>query len=133
MTLKLSEAMRLGAMMKPQGHGDLVAEPGGTCAIGAALDACGVALSAASLVDAYDRWELTNRPCKHPVHGGEHWDVLNVIVDLNDLHRWTREEIADWIATIEPVEQSQASERRSLSDAVDVVDANVPQAVHARV
>lgn len=37
---KLSQAIRLGATFRPQGHGEYFAD-GNSCAIGAALEACG--------------------------------------------------------------------------------------------
>ena len=37
---------------------------------------------------------------KHPVDGLE-WTLRDAIMNLNDLHRWTREEIADWIETLD--------------------------------
>ena len=97
--MKLSDAIRLGAMLKPQGRGCLEMN-GHSCALGAALDAIG------HLGHQYGGQILR-----------EHWPYLEtevcgplrlmgrlyrVIVDLNDDHGWTREQIADWVATVEP-------------------------------
>jgi hypothetical protein len=39
-------------------------------------------------------------------------------VHLNDDHRWTREQIADWVQTIEP---PQASSERTLAGENDLI------------
>jgi len=48
--MRLSDAIRLGAMLKPQAYGGFHFE-GRTCAMGAALDACG-RLDAVEVADA---------------------------------------------------------------------------------
>jgi hypothetical protein len=42
--------------------------------------------------------------------------VTNVIAHLNDEHHWTREQISDWVATVE-----LADERSAQPEAVDAV------------
>lgn len=120
--MKLSEAIRLGSMMKPQGFGNIF-DGISTCAIGAALDANG----------KLDEWK--ERRCSPASFGtwGERWcnvyewwcnvytslgismhhkswavcpvcgetNLLTSIIatHLNDKHKWTREQIADWIET----------------------------------
>lgn len=102
--MRLSEAIRLGAMNKPQVFGALIRD-GGTCALGAAYDAVGLLIG-----------ENADVPCL----GAEMFPLLNtasdcpdcyfvrneftgfVITHLNDLHQWTRERIADWVETLEP-------------------------------
>lgn len=37
---------------------------------------------------------------KHPVHGDEEY-LRTTIINLNDSHRWTREQIADWLETLD--------------------------------
>jgi len=106
--MRLSEAIRLGAMMKPQGF-EYLLQGGHTCALGAAADACGLletdlllhhTLQGEArrrfpiLRDFKDRW--CPEGCAVSRVG-----VEGVILHLNDSHRWTRERIADWVETIE--------------------------------
>lgn len=110
--MKLSDAIRLGAMLRPQAFGELVKEiaPGvfGTCAFGAAEEAIchdfeiGVADATCEIASVYavyrpllKRWSL----CPVCTHGEE---IAEIVHHLNDWHRWTRERIAEWVATIEP-------------------------------
>lgn len=106
--MQLSEAIRLGAMLKPQGYGALL-EDGKTCAIGAACDAIGLlgqCMADGTFPDSVaQRWPLLEelnvlRTC--PTCGMGQFGGGGVIVHLNDSHKWTREQIADWVQTIEP-------------------------------
>lgn len=88
-TLKLSEAIRLGAMLKPQAYGRFY-NGYGTCALGAALDASG-------------QLPLCNRDFHARVKrtfGASFW-LRARIIWRNDVNRWSREQIADWVETIE--------------------------------
>lgn len=99
--MKLSEAIRLGAMMGKQAFGRAYGANGSACANGAAMQAVG----------GYSIWvewpwlrtDVTCPACKLSGTTGV------AIAHLNDIHRWTREAIADWVATIEP-EEVHASE-----------------------
>jgi hypothetical protein len=122
--MRLSEAILLGAMLKPQGHGpDSVRSASHSCAYGAAFDACEIPMSARNGTHAYEvaieRWpHLTgsrDSKCPHCNFVSNH---LDIVWHLNDVHEWTREAIADWVATIEPVEQCNAVDASSLPDAV---------------
>lgn len=95
--MKLSEAIRLGSMLHPQGfeelrsyqYDDLGAVIGmKTCALGAA-QAAGYWL---------DDICITRLQC--PACATVEW-LDNLIPHLNDDHRWTREAIADWVETLE--------------------------------
>jgi hypothetical protein len=96
--VRLSEAIRLGSMLKPQTFG-VFSDDEGTCALGAANEARGrCADDSDVLTEAY---ELSARVCPVAdctafVQGED-----NIIPHLNDTHRWTRERIADWVQTIE--------------------------------
>jgi hypothetical protein len=79
-TLRLSECIRIGAKMKPQGFESYDFQ-GRTCAIGAAMDAIGGNLSV--LLDMVGRSAF--------------WHMHDQIVWKNDYERWTREQIADWL------------------------------------
>lgn len=109
MAMKLSEAMRLGAMLKPQARYRLYdAVSGGTCALGAVADALG-ALSLATATYTTDarakiprEWLSLKGQTKCPhcsVHIGTQID--HVIIHLNNEAGWTRWQIADWIETLE--------------------------------
>jgi hypothetical protein len=37
-----------------------------------------------------------NLPAKHPVTRGQ-WKMWEIVINLNDQYKWTREAIADWI------------------------------------
>lgn len=101
-TMRLSEAIRLGAMMRPQGFGHLYSK-GRTCAFGAAYDAVGIGAENVGGEDACPCWPwvmLTMADC--PVCGDRQTISCVVTSHLNDCHGWTRERIAGWVATIEP-------------------------------
>ena len=108
--MKLSEAIRLGAMLRPQGHGGLRKSQGGvlaTCALGAACDAVGIAIDASgSNMEAYAalraRWPILREPVMHPEDGNME-RMLEITYLLNDISKWSRERIADWVETVEPV------------------------------
>ena len=105
--MKLSEAIRLGAMLKPQGYEVLYGAR--TCALGAASDALGFEESAKRYDDLVRLFPFLSERATCPVpfcdYGhGEHDPPSNlrVVWHLNDLHRWDRCRIADWVATVEP-------------------------------
>ncbi len=92
--LRLSEAMRLGAMLSPQGFGTFRNRKGATCALGAVAEAIG-GIEHLRLV-----YPILDRRAEYPVadkafYGGS--SLFDTIVQLNDVHCWTRERIADWI------------------------------------
>lgn len=98
--MKLSEAIRLGAMLRPQTFGHYSDEVG-TCAIGAVFQAVGSDMGVGLSDDMGNQLDVANRsPC--PVLGCEHDHVNHATIPhLNDDHRWTREQIADWVQAIE--------------------------------
>lgn len=130
--MRLSEAMRLGSMMKPQGYYNLC-RAGATCALGAVGDAIGI-LDADNCnwkpgAKAPSEWRWMTRLTACPACGATDYpvptsfstkrrDVQAAITHLNNEHRWTREQIADWIETIEPKEQSTVVENSTVQDAV---------------
>lgn len=127
--MKLSDAIRLGSMASGQADGFFYLD-GNTCAQGAALLAIGrlhaergaSVPNFTALRDAWP-WAHTLRgDC--PVCGEPRAYVAALIPHLNNSswsgHGWTREQIADWIATIEPqdaetqtVEQAQPVAKQS--------------------
>lgn len=94
--MKLSEAIRLGAMLKPQAHLGFF-DGQGTCAIGAAIDAIGHLndLLLGRFVE-FKEWPVFNMPVTDPV---TQWPtrLWDAVVALNDTHRWSRERIADQV------------------------------------
>lgn len=104
--LTLSEAIRLGAMIRPQGYGSFVRD-GASCALGAAAEACGIGADDFEAVGAMWPWTL-RRIFTIEFISGHDWshqqclvDAREVIWRLNDVHGWTRERIADYVELLE--------------------------------
>ncbi len=92
--MKLSEAIRLGATLRPQGFGAFNTDEG-TCAIGAAFNAIGKDAE----IEQVEEWnDLILHRFECPVCDRR---AHSTIVHLNDFHRWTREQIASWVESIE--------------------------------
>lgn len=125
--MRLSEAIRLGALLGPQAFRVVRDLDGATCAFGAASDAAGLqfdVMDPYAMVDALtEAWpwlvkRLRCPACRRRRVGGA------VISDcLNDHHRWTRERIADWVATVEPDETPAAQSTTSDVRGTEVVEA----------
>jgi hypothetical protein len=122
--MTLSEAIRLGAMLKPQAFGDYT-DGRGTCAWGAASEAAGRDVDDNDIPDEW--FDLCDQPtaacplcsqvfqrcCDRGLACACVDDVAPVavaIVHLNDHHKASREFIADWVATIE-AQQEQPTEQ----------------------
>lgn len=128
--LKLSEAIREGAKLKPQGSDTFFSVAGydrkeglykhSTCALGAAFDFIegevddsevavwsndeieDTLVFAFPLLKGVEDVKCPGRDCA--LFGGRHDSTLfNVITTLNDAHGWEREEIADWVEQFETV------------------------------
>lgn len=112
--MRLSEAIRLGSMLKPQGFAHYQTN-GGSCAFGAAMDACGVeaSLQNGMLDTALEAmFPLSVVQAKCPACETFPWgDAASVIIHLNDDHEWSREAIADWVESVESPETPPAIER----------------------
>ena len=115
--MKLSEAIRLGAMLKPQANGGYAGE--GSCALLAAADALGIATvfdvrAGRYLVDYVvleRRYPFLLDIVDSPVHTflrARAPIMRDVIWHLNDSCGWTREQIADWVETIERAQDAEA-------------------------
>lgn len=97
--MRLSEAIRLGATMRPQAFGVAMFN-GRSCAMGAASEALGITIE-----DFLD-WPADIRATfrllrKCPVCQIE--ESMCAVAHVNDVHRWTREQIADWVELHEPL------------------------------
>lgn len=109
--MKLSEAIRLGALTGPQCF-ELICLDDATCAIGSAFKAIGK-LNVLSFTYQQFRVEfpivliVDQQPC--PACGDElHLSFgHSLIPHLNDTHRWTRERIADWVEGIERAQEAK--------------------------
>lgn len=114
--MRLSEAIRLGAMVSRQAFQQLMSYDGGTCALGAAAEAMGVhplihedmriSVLRARYPTLNDKatcpacsplMRALRRIRRHEI------DVEDVVIHLNDDHRWPREHVAAWVETVEPV------------------------------
>ena len=108
--MKLSEAIRLGAMLRPQAF-KVYFWLDNSCALGAAAEAAGVSYGCTST--AHFRivllWPwlrtMVGRQCPACALDA---CPRKLIAHLNDDHKWTRERIADWVATVEPPESCAA-------------------------
>lgn len=112
--VRLSEAIRLGGTLKPQGFGNLYYE-GKTCAWGAAFDAVGELQNVMSAYDsigpfalfhaleeAHKHWTWCLTKVASCPECGRSLTVEYVIsICLGDKHHWTRERTADWVESIE--------------------------------
>ena len=112
--MRLSEAMRLGATLSPQTWGRLIggyrpSEAGteySTCALGAAADAAGM-LELPKIASLHRVWPILNAlVAEHELPVGISRRPFSrrlsqVIFYLNDVERWSRSRIADWIEDYE--------------------------------
>jgi hypothetical protein len=128
MELKLSDAIKLGAMMKPQGFGRIY-DGENTCAFGAAYDAIGIL---ERLCDEFKRGVhplLSEEGQIRKYYEFTGWRVSRVlcpqcgvsqpffaITHLNDDHRWSREAIAGWVESLE--KQSEIASPESVEQGV---------------
>lgn len=121
--MKFSMAIRLGAMLRPQGFGDLwtakVSEAQPTviesCALGAAFDALGCGCDdpwRGNPPIAIAVWLLQPATC--PLCPNLPGQRQGLIVHLNDNHRWTREQIADWVQEQEQKDEAEVCARRQV-------------------
>jgi hypothetical protein len=120
MTMKLSDAIRLGAMATPKADG-VFFDPRkeATCAQGAALLAIGQldrksCRNHARMMSAWP-WIVTTRATCPSC--GKPGTVRSLIPHLNNEfgaasggHGWNRNRIAGWIATLEPKEDERSQE-----------------------
>ena len=107
--MKLSEAIRLGSMLKPQVRDEMFAE-NGTCALGAAYEAIGLSGNNFHYQVSVPGWmqaliELPAPVCPQCLHEREGRILGDVVIHLNDDHYWTREQIADWVETVEAAQE----------------------------
>jgi hypothetical protein len=109
-TMKLSEAIRMNGMMKPQGFGGIsIADPDAPCALGGALQSVGRQLPFVSEPNynfVRDIWPFLDEERDCPECGYTGHPMYVIIYHLNDVHRWTRAQIADWVELHEPLDDA---------------------------
>lgn len=101
--MKLSEAIRVGSKMHPQAFGNL-RDSDGTCAVGAALEATNT-----FGVPIYETFPILTTlglscpfcPSPKSIMGNDCVKFGQIIAHINDVHRLSREAIAEWVETIE--------------------------------
>ncbi len=108
--MRLSEAILLGSTISEPCHSILKIEYTdgrmATCALGSA----GLAIGDCSYggVEQAFPWTLDDwRRCPECSNESSTFPLIH---HLNDAHCWTRERIAEWVATIEPKEEPEAVE-----------------------
>ena len=106
--MRLSEAIRAGAKMKPAGRGSESCVPTAenVCALGAAALAGGLEGNATTIYGALSlTWPILNERLAHGAKPTTHSMVRSTVMEaiwlLNDQDRWSREAIADWVEQAE--------------------------------
>lgn len=104
----LSEAIREGAKLRPQGFGNFLEVRGNeicTCALAAAYEAITdkheltIFESYIPTITRHVGYDLYARYADHPIHCTREC-LKDIIVDLNDREGQSREQIADWLQSI---------------------------------
>jgi len=117
--MKLSDAIRKGCKEHPQALGVSAEYTWGTEEL---KSTCAIAAGVVGLTDlkVYHSGLMDQAEALFPIllkqvpegfgrYGGCNVPIRTAIVSLNDTHRWSREAIAEWVATIEEFyEQTQS-------------------------
>lgn len=117
--MRLSEAIRLGSMLREQNKGGYL-QDNKTCAMGAAFDAIGafavgqVQCSGLPVLSFSYKFPIIEQVVEHPTVARRQ-SVMEIIFYLNDTLGWIRPRIADWVEEVEksfeqvptPVEEPQ--------------------------
>lgn len=101
--MKLSEAIRLGAMSTKQAFNAYTREDGdGNIVATCALSAAGYAVGKFVATDEdFPVCRYITSPPADTLFSSSLDYVSGIIVNLNDLQLWSRERIADWVETVE--------------------------------
>ena len=109
--MRLSEAILLGSVGTGQAFGKLNDGQGNTCAYGSALAAEGIqvtiyrAFEIPTIIPLEWAWafKISSKACcpaedcnSFDLHSGG--PCINIIIGLNDRHKWSRPRIAEWVA-----------------------------------
>ena len=95
-TVRLSDAIRRGAALRPQGFGNYFGLEGGSCVIGAAFE------GKFGRREGFPTCLLEEEFPELLVDIDYDMPLLSALLRLNDEARWSREEIADWIDVVMP-------------------------------
>ena len=140
--MKLHEAIRLGAMQVPatERSGRVVVyddygRPCAACAFGTIMVAAGLATRGTPMFAAYEfgalgaRFPLLNRVVRQPNRkyacSRSVGDIISLLFEVDG---WTREQIADWVQTIEEPTacgSSEVTETETVATAVRLVPQEV--------
>lgn len=108
--MKLSEAILLGSVGSEQGFGAMCAYSNSNrkCALAAALFAKGVIVNDYTVYgEVPSLWPWTDTKVASPISLDDYAyiepHIYNLIWVLNDIGRWTRPQIAAWVATLEAI------------------------------
>jgi hypothetical protein len=102
--MKASVALRLGATMWPQAFGASKGPDDSKCALNTIL----CILEVNRLPYSWMFTSGNDATIQCPVGCGFHLiDIASTVVHLNDNHHCSREQIADWLETIEPAEPAE--------------------------
>jgi hypothetical protein len=100
--MKLSDAIRKGAKLNNKTT-KAYKDSNGTCAFGAALE--GLEYDLVNKSDTiltflcHSAWPESLNIVTHPIYKNN-CCLFIAITELNDIHNWTREQIADWIDSL---------------------------------
>ena len=107
--MKLSEAIRLGAMLHPQAFDAFRTPEGHTCVMAAAADAAGLVTTPGrspmpalretfpilnTIITGDHRFQVD---CQYAADFDLEGELTQILVFMNDCLHWSRERIADWI------------------------------------
>ncbi len=117
--MRLSEAIRLGATMKPQAFTQH--SIGGSCALKAAADAMSLTSAVtcipyAELEEVFPVLSLAVACPLCPVRNDARLSnayMMDTVWHLNDQHFWTRESIADFVELHEPLPEPASAEEHA--------------------
>lgn len=98
--LRLSEAIRLGAISCKWGQGQFVSKDGSRCALGMAAFAVG-RLDVVITDRVVELWPWTKERLRYEIPETEMRTIWKVIVNLNDRGKKTPLQIADWVEGLE--------------------------------
>lgn len=97
--MKLSEALKKGSDGKFQIRGNYLDGPEHCCALGAVHHGVFKTHYNFSRHQLHKKFpQLSRMNVEHPLKMGSiHWSLDNIIVDLNDNHGWSFEQIIEWL------------------------------------
>lgn len=97
----LSDAIREGAKLRPQAYGGMArGVVVATCPLAAAYEAVYETLDDVSVTPLEALYPYMKERATCPVpecEGASEPDVISTIIHLNDIHRLSRETVADWV------------------------------------